>query len=52
MFIAFFYIVAYFQLRLGGVVPCSELIVSTQISMGDHIPHCQHDSIIIGGTLQ
>ena len=29
MFIAFFYIVAYFQLRLGGVVPCSELIVST-----------------------
>ena len=34
MFIAFFYIVAYFQLRLGGVVPCSELIVSTHL-----IPH-------------
>ena len=31
MFIAVFCIVTYFQLRLGGVVPCSELIVSNQM---------------------
>ena len=33
MFVLFFCTVAYFQLRLGGVVPCSEIIVSTQISI-------------------